>query len=69
MGFPAHHNFTNSSSLRSCTYDEDTQDLTITFMSGQPYTYAKVPRDVFEQLTEAQSPGSFFHQNIKGVYG
>lgn len=58
-----------STSLRSATYDPDTQDLDITFKTGMTYTYEKVPQDVFEGLRDAPSAGQYFHANIKGVYG
>lgn len=58
-----------STALRSASYNSDTQVLTVSFRSGQDYTFEGVPEDVANGLRDAQSPGSYFHQNIKGVYG
>lgn len=47
---------------------ETTGTLTLTFKSGHTYTYQDVPRSVYQGLLAAQSPGSYYHQNIKGAY-
>lgn len=57
-----------STALRSADYDEDTQQLDITFVSGQTYAFERVPPQVFEDLSTASSPGQYFAQNIKGQY-
>lgn len=57
--------FPGSTALTSAQYDPDTQSLTITFKSGQSYTYPNVPRDVWEQLQTADSPGRFWRESIK----
>jgi hypothetical protein len=49
--------------------DEDPAGiLDITFTSGRTFSFENVPRKVFEGLRDADSPGSFFHANIKGAY-
>jgi hypothetical protein len=58
-----------SSAIGSAGYDDDTQTLDITFTSGQTYTFSNVPPDVFDALVSAPSPGRFYHQHIKGIYG
>ena len=58
----------NSSFLSSATYDDDTQALTLNFTKSGSYTFQGVPPDVYEGLTTAQSPGQFYHTNIKGIY-
>jgi hypothetical protein len=57
-----------SSALRSADYDDETQQLDVTFNSGQTYTYERVPAHVFEQLSTASSPGTYFFQNVKGRF-
>lgn len=59
----------NSSSLQSASYDTDSRVLTIVFNGGRPYTYDDVPEGVYDRLVTSASPGSFFHSNIKNVYG
>lgn len=58
----------NSIALRSATYNEDTEELDITFVDGRTFSYDGVPEDVFKSLTEAPSPGRYYHQNIKDQY-
>lgn len=57
-----------SAALQGAAYDPETQELTVTFRNGQSYRYQGVPQGVFEQFREAASPGTFYFQNIKGVY-
>lgn len=58
-----------SAALSSASYDPDGGALDITFTSGRTFTYEGVPYDVFEQLRDSISPGSYFHANIKSQYG
>ena len=57
-----------SSNLRSASYDDETQELTITFKSGSSYVYSDVSRNIFEGLTAAGSPGRYFADTIKDVF-
>lgn len=57
-----------STALKSGTYDDELQQLEITFASGESYTFDNVPSDVAEGLRDAGSPGSYYHANIKGRY-
>ena len=59
----------SSSAIASAGYDDDTQVLDVTFTSGQTYTFQGVPQSVFDALIASSSPGRFYHQNIKGIYG
>jgi len=58
----------SSTALSSCTYDDETQDLIVTFLSGRSYTHAGVPAEVYQGLVMASSPGSFYNEVIKGTY-
>lgn len=49
-------------------YDEATQQLTITFKNGRPYSYGSVPPDIWEQLQSSDSPGTFWRQSIKDQF-
>lgn len=59
----------SSSNLSAYNYDPDTQLLTIQFASGRSYDYKNVPQDVADGLGQADSPGKYFNNNIKNVYG
>jgi hypothetical protein len=59
----------NSSALASAEYDDETQVLDVTFTSGQSYSFSGVPVEIYEGLASASSPGRYYHQNVKGVYG
>ena len=62
------HVFGNSSSLLLCDYDDETQILTVKFVRGKEYQYADVPKPIYEDLKDAESPGKYFQQYIKPVY-
>lgn len=55
-----------SSNLKSAAYDAESKTLTIEFNSGQKFNYAGVPEKHHTGLFEAKSPGSYFHQHIRG---
>lgn len=57
-----------SSNLDGCDYADDTRELTIAFKSGSVYVYSGVPREVYEGLTGAISPGRYFQSSIKDAY-
>lgn len=58
-----------SSMIEAAGYDPDTRTLEIEFTGGRSYTFPNVPPDVYESLLGAESPGRYFNQQIKGVYG
>lgn len=58
-----------SSNLRRTSYDPETSQLKIQFVSGKVYTYEGVPVSVYNGLLEASSAGKYFNQNIKDIYG
>lgn len=55
----------NSSAISSVGYNEDTQQLRITFTSGGTYTYYSVPKWKYEGLISASSAGTYFNENIR----
>lgn len=57
-----------SSQLKEVEYDTETSILTVTFMQDKKYEYKDVPADVFRELIEADSIGSYFNKNIKSKY-
>lgn len=62
------YDFTNSSFLASCQYDEEKQLLTVIFRNGKEYQYADVPKEVFEEFKDAESAGIYFSSQIKNKY-
>lgn len=57
-----------SSNIESATYDGDTQELTVTFVSGDTYRYTSVPESVWHGFKHAGSAGSFFYRQIRSVF-
>ena len=57
-----------SSNIEAICYDEGNQELHVQFLSGDYYVYHDVPREIFEDLMEAPSKGSYLNREIKGVY-
>ena len=57
-----------SAAITSVTYDTNNEQMDVTFTSGSTYTHERVPRKVFDELSEASSPGRFYNQQIKGQY-
>ncbi len=53
--------FENSSMLRNCSYDDETEELTVTFTNGKSYTYDDVSKDIYDNLTNAVSAGKYFN--------
>lgn len=57
--------FENSSMLSDCSYNDETEELTVTFTSGKSYTYTDVIKSVYDELINAKSAGKHFN-SIKG---
>lgn len=55
------HQFENSSMLSSCEYNDETEELTVTFTNGKSYTYIDVPRRTYDELISANSAGKYFN--------
>lgn len=56
----------NSSNLAYIGWQDNV--LYITFKKGDNYRYDGVPEEVFKELKESTSIGSYYHSNIKGKY-
>lgn len=57
-----------SSQIAAFGYDAGKQTLAIRFNSGGLYHYSNVPSEVFDQMQQAESVGSFFYRNVKGKF-
>lgn len=58
----------NSSDLAAVGYDDESSTMEVEFHDGSVYQYFDVPRDVYDRLLQAESPGSFLHTQVRGVY-
>jgi len=58
----------DSSNLQSVGYDEESQTLEIEFKNGSCYQYFDVPPYIFDALVNADSPGGYLAENIKGSF-
>ena len=61
--------FPGSSNLAGGSYDDETQELTIEFRSGDEYAYRNVPQGIVAGLRGAGSPGQYFHRQIRSRFG
>lgn len=52
--------FKESSVLANASYDDETSELTITFLNGRDYTYKDVLFNTYQDLIAAPSPGKYF---------
>ena len=57
-----------SSRIKSATYNDSTEVLSITFSSGAIYKYFGVPEEIYNALIKSDSPGRFFEATIKPKY-
>ena len=62
------HHF-SSSNLLSGSYDAETQELEITFQSGEAYSYQNVPQGYWAGLIAAPSAGQYFARQIRSRFG
>jgi len=58
-------NHYDSSTLKSSSYDYKTEDMFMTFNSGQTYLYKKVPLSVYEEFVNSESHGRALNTLIK----
>lgn len=56
-----------SSHIIGASYDDETQQLTVSFKNGT-YVYDSVSPDVANEFESAASAGKYFDANIKGKY-
>jgi hypothetical protein len=58
----------NSSAIAFVGNDVRTQQLFVTFRSGNTYAYERVPKAVYDGLMRSPSKGEFFNRAIKDRY-
>lgn len=57
-----------SSNVESVGYDPEKKELRIKFKSGGTYSYAEVPKTVYESLMASDSKGAFVASAIRGRF-
>lgn len=57
-----------SSNLLGTHYDAGSKTLTIQFQGGSSHSYPDVPPHHAEALAKAESPGKYFHANIRNAF-
>ena len=64
------HKPVTSSNIESIGYHAPSRTLEVKFKSGGHYSYADVPKDVYDALmTESDGVGGRFHASVKGKFG
>lgn len=58
----------SSSNVASVGYDQYSNTLEIEFHSGGVYQYSGVPQNIYTNLVNASSVGSYLAHHVKGVY-
>ena len=57
-----------STMVQEVGYDEERQEMTVTFNSGAVYAYQGVPEELAVQLSNAPSVGQMLNSEIKASY-
>ncbi len=57
-----------SSNLAAVGYDPLTHTLELEFRNGRVYQYYDVPEDLFLELMDAPSQGTYFNKRIRDQY-
>jgi hypothetical protein len=57
-----------SSNVDAAAYDADGRRLSVRFKGGGIYHFADVPPEKADGLLNADSPGRYFAENIKGQH-
>lgn len=58
--------FMQSAMLSACEYDDESNELTVTFANGKDYVYEDVDKGTYDNLINATSAGKYFN-SIKGT--
>ena len=60
--------FAASTNIKSVSYSDEDQTLTVEFFKGGTYVYSDIPPNVADGFSSAPSAGTYLHQFIKGQY-
>lgn len=58
----------DSSIISSIGYDKSNELVYVKFNNGSLYEYKDVPQDMFDNLLNAPSIGSYLHHHFKDVF-
>lgn len=58
----------SSSNIASIGYDEQNEQVYVSFLNGSLYVYKGVPLHEYENLMQAPSHGSYLNRSFKNVY-
>lgn len=58
----------DSTNLRSAGYDQASRTLEVIFQNGGHFRYTDVAPEKFDQLITADSPGGYFHREIRNAH-
>lgn len=61
------HHFPHSTSIPKIDYDDDKNEMHITFATGGTHAF-DCKKEVYEALKAAESPGKHFHQHVRKGY-
>lgn len=59
----------SSSNISAIGYDEETNELRVSFNGGATYSYAGVPLKEYKALMQSGSKGKYLHNVIRPAYG
>lgn len=54
--------------MKSVAYDEETLTLEVEFVEGGIYQYFGVPKEIYEELLNAESKGQYYVENIRNDF-
>ncbi len=60
--------FLNSSAIKRAEYDAQSMRLQLWFPDGGPYSFCRVPVQVYQGLLNASSKGSYYNTYIRDRY-
>jgi len=60
--------YVDSSNIEAIGHDAGAQELHVRFLSGDTYVYHGVPQEIYNQLMDAPSKGSYLNRVIKENY-
>ena len=58
----------NSTHVAKAEYDAETQELEITFRTGEVGVYSSVPLWIYDGLINAIDPGTYVRNAVKGKF-
>lgn len=58
-----------SKAISHCDFDEETNTLKIRFRSSpKEHEHQNCPKEIYEGLKKAESPGTFYHAKIRNQF-